>query len=319
MKPLLAAATAALALVALPGTALAAGPQPPNCPLYATPHSVDHPLTLPGGLRLVARDPYGGLLARNRLFFAFGVQRQGGGKVTGVQQVTWALDGTVVRTDPTAPFQWAGVSGSKKRMPAGDHVITVTVTPAGGGAPVITSFPLTATDCQPASTFSEIETTTGGGRPRHGSRLYATSSLESRSGPTLGAAAFRSADVSTRISRTARGRVAGTVSYGAGDAKNLTTRTLRVPRRGSTLLSRGSLKVALHPGAKRFLTVQGLPARTREVTVTLTTPAGRDLLAARRIGKNHCRYRMAADLTGTSRTIAVDGGVTSGLCRIPSR
>ena len=298
LKPLLLAA-AALTFAAVPGAAVAAGPQPPNCPLYSTPQSIERPLTLPGGEHLVARDPYGGLLARNRLFFSFGVQRQGGGKVTGVAQVTWALDGKVVRTDPTAPFQWAGLSGSKKRMPAGDHVITVTVTPSGGGAPVITSFPLTATDCQPASTFSEIEEASGGGsRPLRGSRLYATSSYESQAGPTLGAVVFRSADVFVRIAQAARGRVAGTVSYGPGNSAKLTSRTLRVPRSGSTLLSRGGFRVALHPGAKGFLTVHGLPATTREVTVTLTAAGGRDLLAARRIGKNRCRYRMAAEITG---------------------
>ena len=141
------------------------------------------------------------------------------------------------------------------------------------------------------------------------------SSYESQSGPTLGAVTFRSPDVFVHIAQSERGRVAGTVAYGRGNSAKLTTRTLRVPRSGSTLLSRGSLKVALHPGAKGFLTVQGLPAQTREVTVKLTTPAGRDLLAGRRTGKNRCRVRMAADITGTSRTLAVDGGVTSGLCR----
>lgn len=316
MKPLLSVAAAvAVALTAVPGTALAAGPQPPNCPLYAPRDAVEHALTLPDGERVVARDPYGGLLARNRLFFSFGLQRQGGGKVTGVQQVTWAMDGKVVRTDPTAPFQWAGLSGSKKRMPAGDHVITVTVTPTGGAEPLVTTFALTATDCQPASTFSEIEETTGGSRPTRGSRLYATSALESRSGATLGAVAFRSSDVSVTIRRSARGRAAGTVRYGPGGGRGLTTRSLKIPRSGSTLLSRGGLKVVLHPGARRFLTVQGLPANTREATVTLTTAAGRTLLAARRTAKNHCRYRMFADVTGTSRTVAVNGGLTSGLCR----
>ena len=137
-----------LALCALaPSAAVAAGPQPPNCPLYAERGAVDHPLTLPGGEKLIARDPYGGLLPRNRLFFDFSVITGGHGAPTGVAQVTWALDGTVVRTDPTAPFEWKGVSGSNRRMPAGDHQITVTVAPAGGGAPVSTTFALTATDC----------------------------------------------------------------------------------------------------------------------------------------------------------------------------
>ena len=314
IKPLLVTA-AALAIAAVPGTAVAAGPQPPDCPLYTFRPAVNQDVQLPDGSHVVVRDPYGGLLARNRLFFAFSVQRPGGGKITNVAQVTWAFDGKVVRTDPTAPFQWAGVSGSKKRMPAGDHVITVTVTPTGGGTPAVSSFPLTATDCQPASVFAEIEEALDGSRPKPGSRLYATSSYESQSGPTLGAVTFRSPDVFVHIAQSERGRVAGTVAYGRGNSAKLTTRTLRVPRSGSTLLSRGSLKVALHPGAKGFLTVQGLPAQTREVTVKLTTPAGRDLLAGRRTGKNRCRVRMAADITGTSRTLAVDGGVTSGLCR----
>src|SRR3954469_26049821 len=114
-----------LGLAALaPAGAAAAGPQPPDCPLYAPRTAVEHPLVLPDGSKLVARDPYGGLLARNRLFFDFSVSNPGrGGAPAGVAQVTWALDGTVVRTDPKPPFEWKGVSGSDRRMPRGDHQI----------------------------------------------------------------------------------------------------------------------------------------------------------------------------------------------------
>ena len=114
--------------------------------------ATEHPLTLRDGSKVAARDPYRGLLARNRLFFDFSLSKPGrGGTPAGVAQVTWALDGKLVRTDAKPPFEWKGLSGSDRRMPAGEHQITVSVTPTGGGAAVSTTFALTATDCQPAS------------------------------------------------------------------------------------------------------------------------------------------------------------------------
>jgi hypothetical protein len=147
-----------LGLAALAPAGAAAGPRPPVCPIYAPHAAAEQSLTLLNGTKLIARDPYGGLLPRNRLFFDFTVQKAGGGRgPQGVAQVTWALDGTVVRTDPTAPYEWKGLSSSSRRMPAGDHQITVSVTPDGGGAPVSTTFALTATDCQPAGMFANLD------------------------------------------------------------------------------------------------------------------------------------------------------------------
>ncbi|MCW2994679.1 MAG: hypothetical protein JWQ18_2174 [Conexibacter sp.] len=106
-----------VAALALPAAASAADAPPAGCHLAALRPAAQHPIA---GTQLVARDPYGGLLARNRLFFDFSVH----GPSAGVAKVTWSLDGTVVREDPTAPYEWKGLSGSSKRMPAGDHTIT---------------------------------------------------------------------------------------------------------------------------------------------------------------------------------------------------
>ena len=261
--------------------------------------------------------PTAGLLARNRLFFLFSVQRQGGGKVTGVTQVTWALDGVVVRTDPTAPFQWAGVSGSKKRMPAGDHVITVTVTPAGGGVPVVISFPVIR-DGLPAGV--DLLRDRGDDRRRQAAAgLAALRDLVVRiaDGPVAGR---RRDPFRRRLGpdrrRPLRGRVAGMLTLWPGASRQLTTRTLRVSRSGSTLLSRGTLKVALHLGARRFLTVQGLPAQDPRGhrppdRIGWPRPAAGRAASARTAAATGWPRTIA----GTSRTLAVDGGVTSGLCR----
>src|SRR4051794_27935303 len=112
------------------------------CHLFAGGPAQEHPIKLPDGATAVARDPYGATLARNRLFFDFSLHG------AAVQKAEWALDGKVVRTDDRTPFEWKGLSGSDKRMPAGDHTITVTAFSAAGQAS--TRFKLTATDCQPA-------------------------------------------------------------------------------------------------------------------------------------------------------------------------
>src|SRR3954471_6097367 len=141
------------AVAALPATASAATPQPPDCPLYAGGPSKDYAIALPGGGTVSARNPYGPILARNRLFFDFSAHGTQADQAK-VQKVEWAMDGTTVRTDPKAPFEWKGLSGSDKRMPAGDHSIKVTVFTAGGQAS--TQFAIGATDCQPASAFVEM-------------------------------------------------------------------------------------------------------------------------------------------------------------------
>jgi hypothetical protein len=307
-----------MALVAalLPAAASAAGPQPPNCPLLAPRGAVDHPLTLPDGTKVVARDPYGGLLSRNRLFFDFSVRKPGsGGAPAGIAQVTWALDGTVVRTDPKPPYEWKGVSGSDRRMPAGDHQITVTVTPSGGGAAVSTTFGLTATDCQPASAFASIDESLGAGvHPVGGSQLDASSSFESAEGPTMTSVDWSGVGFATRIPRSARNRVVGTLTISSGERGNGRSYRLRVPKTGSTLLRRGALHVTLHPGAKRFLTVRGLPDGIRSTSVRLTGRAARGLFAKRPTAPNRCRYSTTARIAGPEGKVTVSGGTSTGLC-----
>jgi hypothetical protein len=201
-----------------------------------------------------------------------------------------------VRTDPSAPFEWKGVSGSDRRMPAGDHEITVTATPAGGGAPVATTFGLTATDCPPAGMFADLDVRLG--RSAHGSELEAWSAFESDTGPTMRSVGFAGSGVGARIPAGARGRVAGTLKTDAGK-----TYPLRVPRAGTTLLHRGSLRVVLHPGAKRFLMVNGLPAGVRDVSLRLVGRGGGQLIA-----RHGCRYSAAAVIAGSAGRVRVAGG-----------
>jgi hypothetical protein len=296
-----------LGLAALaPAGAAAAGPQPPDCTLYAARGAAEHPLVLPNGTKVVARDPYGGLLARNRLFFDFSLSKPNrGGAPAGVAQVSWALDGTVVRTDDKAPYEWKGLSGSDRRMPAGDHQITVSVTPAGGGAPVSTTFALTATDCQPASTFTTIGA--------HQSSLMAASAFEGGEGPTMRSVGFiGTSGVSARIPAASRGRAAGTLHVDAGSPSGRSYK-LRVPRSGSTLLRRGSLRVVLHAGAKRFLDITGLPSGVKEATVTLNG-AGAGLLRRQHNGRHTCRYGVDAAVAAASSKIRVDGGFSTYGC-----
>jgi hypothetical protein len=315
MRRLLLGLLAAAALV--PASAAAAGPQPPNCPLLAPREAVDHPLTLPDGTKVVARDPYGGLLSRNRLFFQFGLRKPAGlGAPRGIAEVTWALDGTVVRTDPTPPYDWRGLSGSDRRMPAGDHRITVSVAPAGGGAAVSTNFALNATDCQPATAFASIdESLSGGSHPSGGSQLDASSTFESRAGPTMTSVAFTGAGFSTRVPRSSRGHAAGTLTVSGGPSGTQSYR-LRVQRVGTTLLRRGSLRVTVHPGARRFLTVTGLPAGTHAISARLVGRGARGVFVKHRTGANRCRYSTTAAIAGPEgKVVVVSGGTSSGLCR----
>src|SRR4051794_22642674 len=148
----------ALAALALPAPAAAATPQPPDCPLYVSGPAKEHPIALPGGGSVSARDPYGGILARNRLFFDSSVR---GADLAKVQKVEWAMDGTTVRTDARPRFEWKGLSSAKTRMPPGDHTIKVTVSTAVGQAS--TQFALAATDCQPAFAGVEVPKRAGTG------------------------------------------------------------------------------------------------------------------------------------------------------------
>jgi hypothetical protein len=250
--PLLAAAAA----LVLPAAASAgSGPPPADCPLWAPHAQVEHAIA---GTKLVARDPYGGLLARNRLFFSFSV-RGSNADLADVASASWFLDGKVVRTDDTLPLQWSAQSGSSKRMPAGDHTITVTVTPKNGGASASTSFPLTATDCQPAGFLSEVPKTQGL------STFTWQSGIERGGGPDLDRVAVTaSSNVKASLPRALRGRRVGTLVL--SDDSNRATKTYAL-KGGTTLLKRGALTVRLIPGSRRFLTVTGLPPGVTIVSV----------------------------------------------------
>jgi hypothetical protein len=260
--PLVLTATAALALPAV--ASAGSGPPPADCPLWGPRAQVEHAIP---GTNLVARDPYGGLLARNRLFFSFSV-RGSAADLANIASVTWALDGVVKRTDTTAPFQWAAQSGSSKRMPAGDHTITVTVTPKGGGGGGVggsgsTSFALTATDCQPAGFFPEVP------KARGASFYNFQSAIERGGGPDLdGVAVTDSTNVKATLPRALRGKRIGTLTLLGDNDNKLKTYTLKG---STTALSRDGLRVRLAPGARGFLRVTGLPAGVEQVQVRLVS------------------------------------------------
>lgn len=246
-------AVAAAGALALPAAASA------DCPLWAPHARVEHPIA---GTKLVARDPYGGLLARNRLFFSFSV-RGSSSDLANVASASWALDGKVVRTDGTAPFQWSGQSGSSKRMPAGQHTITVTVTPKAGGPSASTSFALTATDCQPAGFVSEVP------RTRGLSTFTWQSAIERGGGPDLDRVAVTaSSNVKASIPRALRGRRIGTLVLSGDTGRPVKTYTLKGY---AAALAQDGIRVQLTPGAHRFLTVTGLPAGVTIASVHLVS------------------------------------------------
>jgi hypothetical protein len=257
LRSLLPAAVLAVSLAA-PGAA-SAQRQPSDCQLMQPRPAKEYAIP---GTSLVARDPYGGRLSRNRLFFDFSVV---GPKadLAGVAKVTWALDGTVVREDPTAPFEWKGVSGSSRRMPAGDHVITVTVTPKSG-QPASTQFPLTATDCQNAS-FSAYDIPKRTGT----AELTWQSAFETDGEPLDAVSVSSSRNVAAALPARLRRRKIGTLTLlRSANAKTGKTYTLTAPRGATkTVLHRGRLQVVYRPGARGFLDVRHLPAGVQIVRV----------------------------------------------------
>jgi hypothetical protein len=256
--PVLVAAVASAAALVPSAASAGSAPPPADCPLWAQQAKVEHAIP---GTKLTARDPYHGLLARNRLFFSFSV-RGPAAELANVASVSWALDGKVVRTDPTLPFQWSAQSGSSKRMPAGDHQITVTVTPKSG-TPASTSFALTATDCQPAGFLAEVPKTRGA------STFSFQSAIERGGGVDLdGVSLTTASNVKVALPRAKRGKAIGSITLVAGNVNTAKTYTLKG---AATALKRGGMTVRFTTGAKRFLRVTGLPAGTKNVTVKLSS------------------------------------------------
>lgn len=287
--PLLAAAAVVSAAALVPSAASAgSGPPPADCPLWAPQAKVEHAIP---GTNLTARDPYHGLLARNRLFFSFSV-RGAAADLANVASVSWALDGKVVRTDPTLPFQWSGQSGSSKRMPAGDHQITVTVTPKSG-APASTSFALTATDCQPVGFYAEVP------KARGATTLGFQSAIERGGGVDLdGVSATATKNVKVVLPRAKRGKAIGSIALIGENGQTIKSYTLKG---AATALKRDGITVRFAPGAKRFLRVTGLPAGVKNVTVKLTSG-----IAALRSPKG--AFRVTGTLTAGSANASVETG-----------
>jgi hypothetical protein len=269
-----------LLVIAAGALALPAGASAADCQLQAPRAGIDHPIA---GTKLVARDPYGGLLPRNRLFFDFSAR----GDAAGVAKVQWSLDGKVVREDPKAPYEWKGLSGSSTRMPLGDHTITVTVVPTSG-TPASTDFALTATDCQPATFNAEVA------QRRGPATLAWASAFESSKGePLTGVAAKSTKNVVASLPSSLRGRAIGTLRIGY---KSYTLKG------ASTALSHGKLKVSFAPGAKTFLKVSGLPANAQNVTIKLKS-------GVLKLSAPTKSYRLSGSLTAASGTV---GGILTG-------
>jgi hypothetical protein len=137
------------ALLALPAAASAA--TPPNAPcarIVAPKAPIELPVRVAPGLDVRVRDPYGGLIARNRLFVAFSIRYARSADRARVAAVTWTVDGQRPRRDEGGRDQLLAPS---TMYAAGAHVIGVRIAPAGGGAPVEAELQVTATDCQLAS------------------------------------------------------------------------------------------------------------------------------------------------------------------------
>ena len=220
------------ALLALPA---AASPAPaPNAPCAAIVgpgRAVELPVQVAPGLTVRVRDPYGGVIARNRLFVAFSIRYVNSADRARVASVTWTLDGAAPRRDEGGRDQLLAPS---RMYTAGQHVIGVRIAPVGGGAPVEAELQVTATDCQLASLVQ---------RPRaEGGLEVALAS----GGPGLHSIELRPG--SGRFGRPRGGRV-GTVGLPGGR-----NRALR-----ASALSR----------SRRSLRISGLPHGTSAVRVRL--------------------------------------------------
>ena len=136
-------------LLALPGAGSAAPAPNAACATIIGPRrAIELPVQVAPGLTVRVRDPYGGLIARNRLFVAFSVRYATPADRARVASVTWTLDRAAPRRDEGGRDQLLAPS---TMYAAGNHVVGVRIEPMGGGAPVEAELQVTATDCQLAS------------------------------------------------------------------------------------------------------------------------------------------------------------------------
>jgi hypothetical protein len=137
-------------LLALPAAAASAAPAPnASCAAIMAPgRAIELPVQVAPGLTVRVRDPYGSVIARNRLFVAFSIRYANPADRARVAAVTWTLDGQAPRRDEGGRDQLLAPS---RMYAARQHVIGVRIAPVGAGAPVEAEFQVTATNCQLAS------------------------------------------------------------------------------------------------------------------------------------------------------------------------
>ena len=100
------------------------------------------------GLTVRVRDPYGGLIARNRLFVAFSIRYRRPADRARVAAVTWTLDGAAPRRDEGGRDQLLAPS----TMYAAGRARHRRAHPAGRRRPAVEAeLQVTATDCQLAN------------------------------------------------------------------------------------------------------------------------------------------------------------------------
>ena len=221
-----------LALVALTaGVSAVPAPTAACASILAPRPAIELPVQVAPGLSVRVRDPYGGLIARNRLFVAFSVRYRTRADRARIAAVTWTLDGAAPRRDEGGRDQLLAPS---TMYAAGRHVVGVRIQPVGGSPAVEAELQVTATDCQLASLSQRPD-------PRGGLEVGIASG-----GPALRAIELRPG--SGRFG-TPRSRRLGTLGLPGGRSR---------PLRASAL-SRGG----------RSLHISGLPNGTTALRVRL--------------------------------------------------
>lgn len=224
--------TCRLALVALAaflvagvGAASAAPAPNPACGVIAPQRAaIELPVRVAPGLIVRVRDPYGGVFARSRLFVQFSLRYARPADRARVADVTWLLDGRPPRRDEGGRDAFLAPS---TMFAAGSHVITVRITPVGGGSPVEAALQVTATDCRLATIVPR--------RDRAGSVRVAIDS----GGPPLRAVTLLGAFRAPRV------RPIGTVT---AHGRTWTLRSLRITGLPPNTTA---LRVRLAPGVAR--------------------------------------------------------------------
>ena len=180
------------------------------------------------------------------------------------------------------------------------------------------TFPLTATDCQPARTFAEIGYFGGGTHSNTGSSIMVTSSLQSDRGPTMRSVAFEGSGISAAIPSGSRGRVAGKLVLSTGARGGDHTYVLRVARSGAN--------AAASRRAERHAAPRGRPRPHLAWPARLhpqrghhaDRPRRRDLLSAQHVSAKLCRDSLDVVISGPEGQGRIEGGRSSGLCVVPS-